>query len=195
MQLDLKGAMGMRFTENRKLACVVLAVCVLLSIFAFGGGALARERGKVLKVFNEGTDTTLAARYSMDAYLDSAAEYAQIMASEASLHLGDSEVSENVAASAATLANDAAGLDARYSAYVALKSDVDKLYNAMKTGVSESDFTDFKLAYDDFWGQDDLLGRDDYPKYAKAYNGLISGFPGSLVAKLLGQGALSTFGG
>ena len=187
--------MALRFDENRKLAWVVLAACVLVSLLALGGGALARERGKVLKVFDEGTDPTLPVRYSMDAYLDSAAEYAQVMASEAEIHLGQSQLTEDVSAEATDLAKDALGLDARCEAYTALTAHVEKLYSNMKANVSDADFRDFKLAYDNFFGQVDMLSRDDYHALAKSYNALISGFPGGVIAGILGQGTLNTFGG
>ena len=184
----------MRLNENRKIAAVVLVVCILLSLFAFGGGALGRERKKVLKVFSDGTDTTLSVRHSMDAYLDSAADCAQVMAGEAELHLGSTHSIDLAKAEASTVAEDAAGLDARYQAYVALKADVDKLYNDVKAATDDADFRDFKLAYDDFWGYEDLISHDEYPKYAKAYNELISVFPGGVVSGLLGLGTLNTFG-
>ncbi len=40
----------MRFSENRTIAWVVLAACVLVSVFGLGGMGLAKERGKVLKL-------------------------------------------------------------------------------------------------------------------------------------------------
>ena len=184
----------MRLDENRKLAWVVLAVCVLLSVFALGGGALGRERGRVLKVFNEGADTTLATRHSMDAYLDAAGESASIMANEAEAKIGESALGNDALSNAALIGEDSADLDARYKAYTDLKGQVEKLYNNMYSAVSSEEFRDFKLAYDDFWGYDDLLGRDAYHKLAKSYNSLISGFPGGAVATLTGQGSLNTFG-
>ena len=185
----------MRLDENRKLAAIVLVVCILLSVFAFGGSAIGRERKKVLKVFDEGTDTSLGVRYSMDAYLDSAAECAQVMASEGVIYLGDTQLTDAVAAQAETLADDKAGLDARSEAYDALRSGIEKLYGQVKSEASDRDFRDFKLAYDDFIGQTDLAERDDYYKLAKAYNELISGFPGGIIAGITGNGALNTFGG
>ena len=187
--------MDMRLNENRKLACVVLIVCVLLSVFALGGGALGRERRKVMKVFNDGADTSLATRHSMDAYLDAAGESAGIMANEAEIHTGESELGNAALANAALIGEDSADLDARYKAYVDLKGQVEKLYNNMYSAVSTDEFRNFKLAYDDFWGYDDMLGRDEYHKLAKSYNSLISGFPGGVVATLTGQGTLNTFGG
>ena len=185
----------MRLVENRKIAWVVLAICVVLSVCLLGGAALGRERGKVLKVFNEGTDASLATRHSMDAYLDSAAECAQIMVNEAEMRQGESAATARVKEAAATLANDDAGLDARAGAYTTLKSDVETLYNGLYNAVSTEEFRDFKLAYNDFWGYDDMLGRDEYHKLARGYNDLISGIPGGLVAGLTRQGALNTFGG
>ena len=68
----------MRFSENRKVACVVLALSVLVSIFGLGGMGLARERSKVLEVYDRGTDANQTTRHSVDAYLDSAAENAAL---------------------------------------------------------------------------------------------------------------------
>ena len=185
----------MRLTENRKIAWIALAVCVLVSIFALGGGALSRERGKVLRVFNDGADTTLSVRHSMDAYLDSAGDAAKLMANEAEARMGESDLGNGALDNAGLVGDDAADLDAHYAAYTQLKDQVEKLYNGMYGAVSSEDFRDFKLAYDDFWGYDDMIGRDEYHGLAKAYNGLISGFPGGLVAGLTGNGTLNTFGG
>ena len=184
----------MRFSENRKIAFAVLAVCVLASIFGLGGMGLARERSKVLKVYDRGADATLATRHSVDAYLDSAAENARLMASEASLHMEASAVIDTVAELADKVASEA-DTNARYDAYDALKTAVDKLYDAMYGAVSGSDFTNFKKAYDDFWENVNMIKYDDYAKLAAGYNDLIGGFPGGVVASITGQGALNTFGG
>lgn len=187
--------MDMRLNENRKLACAALIVCVLLSVFVLGGGALGRERGRVMKVFNDGKDTSLATRHSMDAYLDAAGESAGIMANEAEARTGESALGNDVLSNAALIGDDSADLDARFKAYTDLKGQVEKLYNMMYTAVGADDSRNFKLAYDDFWGYDDMLGRDEYHKLARSYNDLISGFPGGVVATLTGQGRLNTFGG
>jgi hypothetical protein len=131
----------------------------------------------------------------MDAYLDAAGEDASLMANEAEARMGESDLGNQTLSNAALVGEDKAALDQRYEAYTTLKSQVEKLYNNMYNAVSAEEFRDFKLAYDDFWGQDDMIGRDEYHKLAKGYNGLISGFPGGLVATVTGQGALNTFGG
>ena len=46
----------MNVLYNRRLACAVLAVCVLLSVFGLGGAELARTRKNALRVFDETID-------------------------------------------------------------------------------------------------------------------------------------------
>lgn len=184
----------MRFSENRGLAFAVLAVCVLVSVFGLGGMGLARERGKVLQVYDRGADTTLSTRHSVDAYLDSAAENARLMASEASLHMEASATIDNVSALADALADG--DTTARAKALEGLRTAADKLYDAMYNATSAgAGFTNFKVAYDNFWENVNMIKYDDYGKLAASYNDLIGGFPGGVVAGITGQGALDTFGG
>jgi len=184
----------MRFSENRKVACVVLALSVLVSIFGLGGMGLARERSKVLTVYDRGTDASLATRHSVDAYLDSAAENAALMASEAGLHMEASSLIDNVAQLGQRLATET-DTHARNEAFTALKTAVDQLYDAMYKAARGDDFKNFKVAYDNFWENVNMIKYDDYGKLAASYNDLISGVPGGLVASITGQGALNTFGG
>jgi len=184
----------MRFSENRKLAFAVLVVCVVVSIFGLGGLGLARERSKVLAVYDRGADTSLSTRHSVDAYLDSAGENAALMASEAGLHMDASPLIDNVAQLGQRVATEA-DTNARFEAYEALKTAVDQLYDAMYKAAKGDDFKNFKVAYDNFWENVNMIKYDEYPKLAASYNGLISGIPGSLVATVTGQGALATFGG
>lgn len=184
----------MRFSENRKIAFAVLAVCVLVSVFGLGGLGLSRERGKVLAVYDRGADTSLSTRHSVDAYLDSAAENASLMASEAGLHMDASAAIDNVAELAETVAKES-DTNARYEAFSSLKSAVDKLYDAAYNSIKGSDFTNFKVAYDNFWENVNMIKYDDYSKLAASYNDLIDGFPGGVVAGITGQGSLNTFGG
>ena len=155
----------MRFSENRRIAFVVLAVCVLGSIFGLGGMGLARERSAVMTVYDRGADTSLSTRHSMDAYLDDAAENARLIASEAGLHMESSPAIDAVAELAEKVASEA-DTNARYEAYSSLKTAVDKLYDAMYGSVSGSDFTNFKVAYDNFWEDVNKIKYDDYSKLA-----------------------------
>ena len=184
----------MRFSENRAIAVIVLVACVLGSVFGLGGMGLARERGSVLKVYDRGADTTLSTRHSVDAYLDAAAENARLMVYEAQLHMDASPVIDAVAELADQM-DAAADTNECYDAFDALKTAADKLYNAMSGAAKGSDFTNFKAAYDDFRENVNMIKYDDYSKLAAGYNDLISGFPGGVVAKIMRQDALNTFGG
>ena len=188
-----RGAKTMRFSENRRIAFVVLAVCVLVSVFGFGGAGLSGQRSKALKVYDRGAEASTSTRHSVDAYLDSAAANAALMASEAGLHLESSPIVDSVAQLAGTLAGET-DLDARSAALVSLKTDADKLYDAMyRAWKDQPEFTDFKVAYDDFWQDVNMIKFDSYPKLAAKYNDLTKGFPGGVVSGLLGQGSLNTF--
>ena len=184
----------MRFSENRTIALAVLVVSVLVSIFGLGGMGLARERGKVLAVYDRGADPSQTTRHSVDAYLDSAAENAALMASEAGLHMESSPLIDNVAQLGQKVATEA-DTHARSDAFTALKTGVDQLYDAMYKAAKGDDFKNFKVAYDNFWENVNMIKYDDYGKLAASYNDLISGVPGGLVASITGQGPLNTFGG
>ena len=184
----------MRFSENRKVAFAVLAVCVLVSVIGFGGMGLSRERGKVLTVYDRGADTSLSTRHSVDAYLDSAAENARLMASEAGLHM-DANANIDAVAKLEDKLADEADINKRNEAYSQLKTAVDKLYDAAYNSVAEADFKNFKVAYDNFWENVNMIKYDDYGKLAASYNDLVKGFPGGVIAGITGQGSLNTFGG
>lgn len=184
----------MRFSENRRVAFAVLALSVLVSIFGLGGMGLARERSKVLTVYDRGADASLSTRHSVDAYLDSAAENAALMASEAGLHMEASPLIDNVAQLGQKVAGES-DTNARFEAYNALKTAVDQLYDAMYKAARGENLKNFKVAYNNFWEAVKMIKYDDYGKLAASYNDLISGVPGGLVANITGQGTLNTFGG
>ena len=184
----------MRLSENRKLAWAVLAACVLGSVVGLGGGHLVRERASVEKVFYSGTETGTT-RESMDAYLDRAADCAQVMASEAQLHFGQDNAAAAQMLDALADFGDDDGLDARYAAYTPLQGLSDQLYNQFYAeGVAEADRVNFKRAYDDFWGADKFVRRDVYRELARDFNDSLDGFPASAVAGLLGVKELNSFG-
>ena len=185
----------MRFNENRPLAWAVLAACALGSVFGLGGSSLARERDRVEDYFYDGAETSATARSSMDAYLDRAAECAQVMASEVQLHLGaDNANAQKMLDTLADFGDDD-GLDARYSAYQTLQGLSDQLYNEMyAANLSDAERRSFKQAYDDFWGCDKYVRIDPYRSMAAEFNDKLDGFPASLAAGLWGVDELNSFG-
>ena len=184
----------MRFGENRVIAWCVLAACVFASIFGLGGFGLMRERSQAVRLFNDGSDTTLSMRHSMDAYLDLSADSAAIMASEAEM-LGVNTALTGEIAELSQIIGEGNDLDARYLAYQDIKTKADQLYNAVYSAADKEKAVQFKIAYDDFWGYEDMIIRDDYHKAARDFNRIADAFPGKIVAYLYGIEPLSTFGG
>ena len=184
----------MRFNENRPLAWAVLAACVLGSVFGLGGGSLARERDRVADYFYSGAETASTTRSSMDAYLDRAAECAQVMASEVQLRLGADNA--NAQRMLDVLADFGDGdLDLRHQAYQTLQGLSDQLYNEMyAANLSDAERRSFKQAYDDFWGCDKYVRIDPYRSMAAEFNDGLDGFPASLAAGLWGVDELNSFG-
>ena len=105
----------MRFSENRAIAWIVLAACVLGSVVGLGGAGMARERKEIMQVFYDGTDKSSTTRHSMDAYLDRALECCQVMASEAQLALGENADAQQMLDTIAFFGDDDS-LDTRYQA-------------------------------------------------------------------------------
>ena len=186
----------MPLKENRTLAWAVLGVCVLGSVFGLGGHTLAQDRNELLNVFYQGTDTQETTRHSMDAYLDRAAECAVVMGSEAQLLLGADNTTAQEMIDLSSVVSDGDDLTERYEAYCTLQKDADTLYNAVYAAdLAGTQRVSFKQAYDDFWGSDKYIRRDEYRSLANAYNGALSGFPASLAAEVWNVDAMDTFGG
>ena len=185
----------MPFNENRPLAWAVLAACVLGSVFGLGGSSLARECDRVVDYFYDGAETTATTRSSMDAYLDRAAECAQVMASEVQLHLGADDANAQKMLDALADFGDDDGLDARYAAYQTLQGLSDQLYNEMYAApLSDADRRLFKQAYDDFWGCDKYVRIDPYRSMAAEFNRELKGFPASVAAAIWNVDEINSFG-
>lgn len=178
----------MRFSENRVIAWIVLAVCVLGSIFGLGGAAVAREQAKIEKVFFKGADDRDIS-HCMDAYLRRAGECAEILANEAILLLGDNADANDMLAATAFIGSDD-GLDDRATAYQEMCSLSDKLYNAVYgAGLSDAQRKNFKIAYDDFWGTARFIEKDPYHELAREYNEDLKGLA-ALAGRLHGAGEI-----
>ena len=131
----------------------------------------------------------------MDAYLDRAADCAQVMASEAQLHFGENDAAAIQMFDALANFGDDVDLDKRYEAYTTLQTLSDQLYNEFyASGVANADRVNFKRAYDDFWGADKFVRRDAYRAWARDFNDSIGSFPANAVARLMGVDELNSFG-
>lgn len=185
----------MEFQYNRKLASVVLIVCILVSVVGLGGAGLARERSEALRVFNEGIDTSFAVRFSMDAYLENCTGYARLMAEEIRLHVDADDANAAKALELSGQIGDGDDLSLRYEGYEELNGLVEAMYTDFHAAVSdEADQEVFDHAYANYQGEVQKIGYDEYNPMAREYNKLSQSGIAGLVAGLFRLGQLETFG-
>ena len=184
----------MKLIHNRKFAWGCLAVCIAVSIIGFGGGSLAAQRSDAVRIFNVGIDTSFAVPFSMDAYLENCASYAEIMAQEYRLHVDkDSNSAASVLEVAQIIVNDDA-IDNLSNSYKILCRQIEDLYiDFYAADVAESDRAIFKNAYSNFQGEVSKIKYDEYHAVAAKFNSAIEGFPANAISRLLGIDALSEF--
>lgn len=184
----------MKFLNNRKTAWTVLAVCIIVSIVGFGGGSLAAQRNEAVRVFNEGVDTSFAVRFSIDAYLENCAAYAETMAQEYRIHVDkDSDMAANVVLIASILTEDDA-IDILSNSYETLCREIKNLYVEFDAAdVADADRAIFNNAYSNFQGEVSKIKYDEYHALAAEFNSARQGFPAGAVSSLLGLDPLSDF--
>ncbi len=183
----------MKFSENRRLAVGVLAVCVFGSIFGLGGAHLSKEHRNAVNVFEVGTDTAFSVDMSISGYLNNSAEYARTMLEEYRLHTkAEWENQKRMQEEMAQIVSGSP--EERLDDYEALVADVESLYTDFHIAVtSESDSLDFDKAYKGFKSENNKIGYDEYHSIARSYNADASGFPASLVADLWNISELNPF--
>lgn len=184
----------MKVLNNRRVAWIVLALSVVISIVGMGGGHLAAQRRDIMRVFNAGIDDSFAVRFSMDAYLENCAEYASVMAEEYKLHVRKDDPSAANLVELASMIGDGDDLENRYSAYKAMCSAVESLYTDFHAAsVTEEDQTLFSHAYSNFQGEVSKIEYDEYHALAEKFNRRCETFPANFVCRLLGIEPMSTF--
>ena len=162
----------MRFSENRVIAWIVLAVCVIGSVVGLGGAGMARERNEAVEVYFEGTDDRDSA-HCMQAYVDRAFENARIMAKEVQVNLSAEDVYAAAALEVLDAHDSANDEDFFYvgAACKELRELSDDLYNEMyAANLPDDRRVNFKSAYDDFWGVMKLIEKDPYLELAEDFN-------------------------
>jgi len=181
----------MRFIENRRIAWVVLVVCILCSIVLLGGGGLSAARKDAEVMFLSGEYAT-GVRYSMDAYLDNSSASARMLAETARLHLDD-EAAIDAVFTAADALEESDDINARYPLYKDLSASVESLYAQLIAAGAEEE-TDVLISYGDFKGAADRMERDPYHELAQKFNKDLSSFPANLIGSLFGVEKLDTYG-
>lgn len=181
----------MRLNGKRSACAAICVACALISVFVFGGLKLKGKYNAVKDVFMDGTDTTLSTRHSMDAYLDRCAEHAIKLAEEAKQYISDDELISGVIDDAnELLAMD--GISGRYKVYASLSGRVESLYSALQAA-GKAEEKAVKLEYGDFTSAQDMIKRDGYYDYAKAYNSDRNAFPANMIGSIWGAESADTF--
>jgi len=179
----------MRLSENRAIAWIILAVCVIISVVGMGGSSYARQRERIVDIYLEGAEDR-DANHCMDAYLKRMLENARLMALEVQLHIGENH--EEAAEIIELISDyDSEADDGFFTIgriYKQLREQADYLYNDMYAAeLTDAQRRDFKLAYDDFQGAVKMIEKDPYDQMAESFNDDInSSILADAVAGILG---------
>lgn len=177
----------MRFSENRKLAFLILAIVVAASLFFGGGGALLDLRDEIVVQYSAGSE-------SISAELTEMRQNADTMASIARKYDdANAEILAEMTAAIQAL-NEAETVDGQYEASVRLYAAMENCYSDL-TGLelSEMDAEDVRYKYKNFNSALLRISHDPYNERAAAFNEELSRFPASLLGSLRGVKPLSLF--
>ena len=174
----------MKFSENRRIAWLVLVVCVVVTVVGFGGGGIRNECAGAKAAFYDGGGD---AYFSLDSYINRRAEYAGKLAALAQANGLDSALVRALD-DAASRSRDAQDVNEKLLANRDMADAADKLYAliAADKSVSETDKRDAKLLYADLTDAAGKMKNDAYFREAERYNAVLEGFPASLLSKLFG---------
>lgn len=177
----------MRFSENRKLALIILAVVIAIAILGGGGGALVDKRSEITQVY-------LDSAYSISAELNEMRVNADTLVSIAKKYdqANQDYIDEmNKALSALVEARDPAEA---YRVSVALSSAVEHCYSDL-TGLqlSSMDAEDARYKYKNFSSALMRISHDRYNGLASAFNRELARFPANLIGGVCGVKSLSLF--
>lgn len=179
------------FKENRKLAAIVLAVCVAFSVFVMGPHKLDGMRDEALRVFRSGAHEG----FTLSVYTDirAAAENANRLAAAAESVLGADN--EDVR-SLQVLADDAlnAGTpESMIPAFQKMVSLSERVYlSAGGKGMTGAAADAAAGAIAVIRSSANTIEKDEYFALAEEFNNERSGFPAGLLSKLAGADELYT---
>lgn len=181
----------MRFSENRVIAWIVLALAVLFSVSFSGGGAMKNMRFETQQIFYDG-----AAKdgLSINRDLDVRADKAYVLVSIAKSYPGVGEAKIADAEAACKELTESKLIPDRHAANVHLTRAVEDLYTALEQqSMSQTDKDAAYAAYKEVKSRADTISRDMYNSEARTFNESISKFPANLVAMLTGVEPLMLF--
>lgn len=180
----------MRLSENRTIACAVLAVVIIATILFGGGGALRQQRGELVSQYN-------ASSFSISAELLEMRSNAVKVHSLASKYPA-ADQKQLSALSQAIGALDAAcstgSVNDQYNASLQLSTILEVCYtNASALALSDADAGDLRYAYRNFTSAQLRITHDAYNDLAAGFNAKLARFPANLIGALCGVKPLGLF--
>ncbi len=177
----------MKFTENRPLACGILAVVVAFTLFVGGGNAIS-AKGKAVET------TFFSASESISAELKELADNAVVLSSIAGNAKGVNQAQVTAVSEAVEALRAAETIPAMGDASHALTVAVENLYSgASNLKLSDKDAEDFKYRYRNYQSALLRISHDSYNDEAAAFNNEKSGFPAGLISAVRGIRDAATF--
>ncbi|WP_367924520.1 hypothetical protein [uncultured Ruthenibacterium sp.] len=163
--------------ENRKLAAVVLCITVVVSLLGIGSMKVRSVGNAPLEYYNSNMAADFAARETAAGSLIALAEESGV---------DDGLVQRAQAALDASCEADEPS--ARYSAGVTMKTAVELMYNAMPSDERDKTGSPAQMAWSEFTSRTAILSHavPEYNELARQAAGKLSGFPASVLAKVVG---------
>ena len=170
----------MKFTENRPLACGILAVVIAGTLFIGGGNALSAKSKAVETTF-------FAASESISAELKELSDNAVVLSSIAANAKGVNQAQVTAVNDAVDALRAAETISAKADASHDLTVAVENLYSgASNLTLSDKDAEDFKYRYRNYESALLRISHDGYNDEAAIFNNEKSGFPAGLISAVRG---------
>ncbi|MEG1010466.1 MAG: hypothetical protein RR951_01690 [Ruthenibacterium sp.] len=165
--------------ENRKLAWAALALVVIASVLGIGGAKIKGLGREAEQFYN--------ANMASDMVMRTNAAKAIVQVGESALDQGDTSLK---AAQGALKAMEKAGTPKEiFAANADLTSSIGMLYETLHKTVNTNVGSVLKGQWEEFGSRQNIMNNQmgDYTKTAQRAQEAVSGFPASLIAKLVGM--------
>ena len=178
----------MKLSENRPVACAVLALVIAGMLFIGGGNALNGWRGQLNDLF-------YASSESIAAELNEMIDNAVVMNSiAANCEQADRDMVAAVNDSIEQL-RASASISEKYAASERLHQAVENLYsNVSNLTLSDTDASDFRYKYKNFDSALLRISHDPYNENVMAFNKAKKGFPAGVICAVRGIDDADLFG-
>lgn len=177
----------MRFSENRPVACVVLALAIAASLIFGGGGALRDQRNEIAAQFSAASESISAELEEMYANANTLMSIAKEYDDADAEYIGELE-------EALLALSGAQEVGEKYGASQRLSAAVEDMYSNL-TGLEldDMDAEDARYKYKNFTSAQLRISHDGYNERASAFNQTLDRFPARILGALNGVKPLGLF--